>query len=267
MPIFASKITFFSRERLRIFYQPLVDHWSKSPVSVQGAGGKASSVIITPERAKLLAGISRGITAVMSLGTIIAVFVLTKYLFGDYLAGWLAGFSLSISCLFLFFSGIGHVDVPFTFWFSWASVFAVRAGIEHKWRDYIFAALCAGYSFCTKEGYGGYLPGLVIAYCAFRIACRYGETKSYRDAVLSVLSFKAFAAIFVFAAVFVAMNGFLNVGHEFSSRMEFWRNDEHFQSHTPQLVLLWQLLKGLYGGLGWPLLAVVAAGIVYFAFS
>ncbi len=247
------------------FYQPLINHWSKAQPAVRDASGKAAPPKITQEQAKFLAAISRWITAAMALGTIIAVFVLTKYLLGDYMAAWLAAFSLSTSFLFLFYSGIGHLDVPFTFWFAWACAFAMRAAIGHKWRDYVLAAFCAGYAFCTKEGYGAYLPGLAIAYCAIRIAHRYKETSRIKDAVLSIVTIKALAAIVVFAAVFIAMNGFLNVVQEFSGRMDFWKNDANFQGQTPQLLVLRQSLEGLYGGMGWPLLATLVAGIVCMA--
>ena len=81
------------------FYYPLITHWVKNPITQQNSSGETVHTILNADRLRILASITRWINIVMRLGTIIAVFVLTKYLFGDYLAGWLAGFAMSIKLL------------------------------------------------------------------------------------------------------------------------------------------------------------------------
>jgi hypothetical protein len=249
-----------------LFYNPLIKHWSKNPVSFKNSAGENVQAVMTTDRARYLASISRWITAAMSIGTVIAVFVLTQYLFGDYLAGWFAGLALATSCLFLFYSGFGHIDVPFTFWFAWACVFIIQAGLEHKWSSYILGSLCAGYALCTKEGYFGYLPGLAIVYCVLRIADQYHRTNNLKKAVFSVFSLKVFTAIGVFVILFLVMNGFFNFKNEFFGRMEYWKNDETFQHKRPQLFLLREAAVSLYTGLGWPLLLILVIGIFYLGY-
>jgi hypothetical protein len=137
-----------------LFYQPLLSHWEKNPVTFKNSANSVQQTVLTVDRLKVLAAVSRWIVTVMSLGTITAVFLTTLYLFGDYLSAWLAGFILSTSGLFVFYSSFGHIDVPFTFWYAWAGCFCVLAAKRNLWRFYIPAALCAAYAVCTKEGYG-----------------------------------------------------------------------------------------------------------------
>jgi len=247
------------------FYAPLIQHWSRHPVIQQDPSGKTIHAVITTERARLLALISRWIVAVMSLGAIIAVFVLTKYLFGDYLSAWLAGLALSITGLFLFFSSIGHIDVPFMFWFAWAMFFGIRGAQRQHWLDHILAALCAGYAICTKEGYYAYVVSLAVIYCIVRIVEQYRQTQNVRQALLSVFTLKVLTAIAVFILLFVVMNGGLNIVREMTGRMQYWKNDPIFHVDRPHLTILLRSARVLYSGLGWPLLTIIASGIIYLA--
>ena len=155
-------------------------------------------------------GVALDCYVVMSLGTITAVFLTTLYLFGDYLSAWLAGFILSISGLFVFYSSIGHIDVPFTFWYSWAGCFCVLAAKRNLWRFYIPAALCAAYAVCTKEGYSMYIVGLAAVFCILRSSEVYQKTANLRQTISSILSLKSMAAAAAFAGLFLLMSGFLN---------------------------------------------------------
>jgi hypothetical protein len=246
-----------------VFYQPLVDHWSKHPIAVKDPSGKVSTQIITQDRAKFLAAISRWIVVVMSLGTITAVFLTTLYLFGDYLSAWLAGFILSVSSLFVFYSSIGHIDVPFTFWYSWAGCFCVLAAKRNLWRFYIPAALCAAYAVCTKEGYSMYIVGLAVVFCILRSVEVYQKTANLRQATGSFLSLKSAVAGAAFAGLFLLMSGFLNGPEEFVARMKFMSSEPLFDMSRTQLNLLQTSFQFLYTSVGWPVLLVWAAGMVY----
>ncbi|MCE5185711.1 MAG: glycosyltransferase family 39 protein [Planctomycetaceae bacterium] len=248
-------------------YRPLINHWEKNPVTLRDPDNSMQQSSLTVERLKVLAGVSRWIVAVMSLGTIAAVFLTTLYLFGDYLSAWLAAFILSASCLFVFYSSIGHLDVPFTFWYAWAGCFCVLAVKRGLWRYYIPAALCAAYAVCTKEGYSMYIVGLAAAYCILKAADEYEKTRTVKGAIRSVFSLKAAVSAAVFAGLFLLMSGFLGGTEEFITRMKFMSSETLAQFQRTQLELLRVSFKSVYLSVGWPVLLAAIAGIIYLLFK
>jgi hypothetical protein len=250
-----------------LFYQPLLSHWEKNPVTFKNSANSVQQTVLTVDRLKVLAAVSRWIVTVMSLGTITAVFLTTLYLFGDYLSAWLAGFILSTSGLFVFYSSFGHIDVPFTFWYAWAGCFCVLAAKRNLWRFYIPAALCAAYAVCTKEGYAMYLVGLAVVFCILRSVEVYQTTANLRQAIFSFLSFKSAAAAAVLAGLFGLMSGFLGGSEEFIARMKYMSNEPMFDMSRTQLNLLQTSFQFLYASVGWPVLLAWAAGMGYLLFK
>jgi hypothetical protein len=250
-----------------LFYQPLISHWKKNPVTFRNPANSVQQTVLTAKRLKVLAVVSRWIVTVMSLGTIAAVFLTTLYLFGDYLSAWLAGFILSICSLFVFYSSIGHIDVPFTFWYSWASCFCVLAAKRNLWRYYIPAALCAAYAVCTKEGYSMYIVGLAAAYGILKAVDEYEKTGNLRKAIVSVLSLKSAVSAAVFAGLFLLMSGFLGGSEEFITRMKFMSNEPLFKIPTTQLYLLKTSFMHIYVSVGWPVLMTCGMGMIYLLFK
>lgn len=246
-----------------IFYYPVLKHWQKNPVVGVDQAGQKQAAVLNAERLCILAKIARWIVVFMNLGTILAVFLLTKYLSGDYLSALFAGLALSVSYLFVFYSSLGHIDVPFVFWFSWTCYFAVRAVYEHKWHQYILAGLLAAYTVCTKEGYAGYIPGLAAVYCILRSHKVYQETKSLKPVLLSICSVKVLTAAVLFAGLCLIMSGFLAGPDEFLGRLKTWQEDPHFHVNRSQISLLTTVYKQLHVSLGWPLLVCLAGGIGY----
>lgn len=248
-----------------IFYYPLMKHWEKDPIHRVGSDGKIRSSTLDLKRLDSLAKISRWIILVMSLGTIWAVFLISRYLFGDFWPGLLAALTLAVSQLFVFFSKVGCVDIPTIFWLTWAVYFAVRAVYENRWRQYILAGFCAAYAFCTKEGCAGYVLGLGFGTWVLMSHVRFKEGTGLMKAVLSVFSLRTAAAAAVFLGVFLLLNGFLGGPDEFEARIKFWLNAKELQSNKSQWILLNQSWKDIYFGLGWPLFFVTAGSIIYSA--
>jgi hypothetical protein len=250
-----------------LFYQPLVTHWEKNPVTIRNPDNSIQRVGLTVERFKVLAAVSRWIVTVMSLGTVAAVFMTTLYLFGDYLSAWLAGFILSTSCMFVFYSGIGHPDVPFTFWYSWASCFCVLAAKRDLWRYYIPATLCAAYAVCTKEGYSMYIVGLAAAYGVLKVTYEYEKNQNFKGALVSIFSLKSAVSVVVFIGLFLLMSGFLGGTEEFFTRIKFMSSEPLFKNTRTQLNLLQTSFKFLYLTVGWPILLVSGVGTIYLLFK
>jgi hypothetical protein len=244
-----------------LFYYHVLKHWEKHPIPVTDASGKKHLSVLNLERLQFLSKIARWITLVMNLGTILAVFLTAWYLSGDYLSAWLAGLTLTISYLFVFYSSIGHVDVPVVFWFSWAAYFTAKAVYEDKWHHYILAGLLAAYAACTKEGYAAYVPGLALVYCILRIVSQYPKTGGLKKAVLSIFTMKSLVAAVLCIALILVMSGFLAGPDEFLARLKIWQSDRHFQVDRPQFGLLVSAARQLYAAIGWPLLLLLLAGI------
>ncbi|MDH4203400.1 MAG: glycosyltransferase family 39 protein [Phycisphaerae bacterium] len=245
-----------------IFYYPVLKRWEKNPVTLTDASGQRRLSALSLERLVVLAEISRWIMLFMNLGTIIAVFLTAYYLLGDYLSAFLAGFTISFSNLFVFYSSFGHVDVPFVFWFAWSGYFAVRAIYEQKWLHIIPAALFGAYAVCTKDAYGGYVIGLGLTYLILISINQYKDTKDFIKILKAVFSIKLLVATIIFVALCLIMNGFLSGPDEFLGRLKTWNSDKHFYSSRTQLSLLRSAYRGLHTGLGWPLLILLAAGII-----
>ncbi len=250
-----------------IFYYPLLKHWENSPIRGVGSDGGTRSFTLDLKRLDFLAAISRWIVLVMSLGTMWAVFLISRYLFGDFRPALLAVLTLAVSQLFVFFSKVGCVDIPAIFWLTWATYFAVRAVYEGRRSQYILMGFCAAYTFCTKEGSLGYVLGLGLATWVLMSYVRFKQGGGLKKAVLSVFSLKTAAAAAVFIGVFLLLNGFLGGPDEFMERVEFWTRTNFRRAKKSQWVILNQTWKDIYFGLGWPLFVVTAGSIIYFAYK
>ena len=145
-----------------IFYKPIIDHWKKHPEQVRTSRGKVVNAALTTERLEKLAQITRWITIVLAGATVLAVMLTAAVLFRDKTAAILAGLSLAVMQLFVFYSSSGCVDVPAMAFYAFSGYFAVKAIYHGKWRHYLGLGFCVAYAVCTKEGIGVFLLGLVF---------------------------------------------------------------------------------------------------------
>jgi hypothetical protein len=251
-----------------IVYYPLVQHWKRHPVTVQTPDGKMAMAVITGPRLKMLALITRWITLLMSVGTVLAVYLTASTLFNDRLTAFLAGLAFSVSHLFCFFASTGNVDVPSVFWFCWAGWAALRAVQTIQLRYFLLLGFCAAYSVGTKEGQGTYLAGLGVGMLALHIQQSRKQGKSIRMSVLSFFSFKFLAAAAMALMVFIFLNGFFwNGADEFMARVGQWRGVIEKEFLQPPFGGQWNLLKlscrWLYWSVGWPMLAAAVVSLLY----
>ena len=248
-----------------IFYEPLLNHWEKYPINVRTNNGQIASITLNLQRLDILAKISRIIIVVMAIGTVLAVYLTAKLLYKDYLAALLSALTLALSQLFVFYSHVGNVDVPYIFWFTWGIYWAVKSVYIGKWHHYIFLGLFCSYSVCTKEPAGGYVVGLGFAVWAAMIGKALKMNKNFKNAVLSIFSVKVLVALLVFGLCFAILNGFLGGLKEFTGRMDFWGGvpKQYIADYKGQLHLLYNSVKDLYYGLGWPLLIMCIATVLY----
>ncbi len=250
-----------------IFYQPLLEHWEKHPIRARTADGRIVSSALNLQRLDVLAKISRIISVVMGTGTVFVVFLISRLLFRDYLAALLAALALAVSQLFVFYSHVGNVDIPYIFWFACAVYCGIKAVYTDKCHYFILLGLFSGYSVCTKEAVAGYVIGLGIAIWIAMVGKALKAGLTLKKAILAIFSPKVLVAILAFSLCFAVLNGFLAGPEEFFKRMGYWKAvpGKCATDYTGQLHLLYESGKDLYYGLGWPLLTVCAISVVYCA--
>jgi len=250
-----------------IFYHPLLKYWEKHPIKTRTADGQIVSQALNLERLDQLANISRVISAVMGVGTVLAVFFALRLLFEDYLGAFLAGLALALSQLFVFYSHVGNVDVPCVFWFAWGVYWGLKAVYIGRWRHFVLMGLCFSFSICTKDAMVGYVAGMVPAFWLAMIGKNRADGQSFKTAVLSVFSKKVLVAVLVFLFFYALLQDILTSPQAFAERMSHWIGgagvsgyDKRFRGQLP---LLWSSCRMLYGSLGWPLLAIIVISLVY----
>jgi len=248
-----------------ICYKPFMSYWEANPIPVRSRDGRVGEQALNLSRLDTLASMTRIMSILMSTATVWIVFLTTFLLFGDYLAAWLAGLMLAIIPLYVFYSHVGNVDVPYIFWFSWAVYWAVKAIYVGHWRYYLLLGFCSAYMVCTKEGPAGYIVGLGLAIWVTMIGKALKEGMSLKKAIASIFSLKVLSALGVAFFTFALLNGFFAGLGELQSRMSSWGNvtDSFLEDYHGQ----WHLLKraGWFFAftLGWPFLILVIGSIIY----
>jgi hypothetical protein len=250
-----------------IIYYPLQQHWKKHPVSFQTPDNKYVQAAITGPRLKTLALITHWITLLMSVGTVLAVYLTAMALFKDHIAALLAGLTLTVSHTFCFFASTGNVDVPSIFWFGWATWTAIRAIQTNKLGYFLLLGFCTAYSIGTKEGQATYFAGLGIGTAALYIQQVRQQGSITKTALLSFPFLKLLAAAATALVVFLFLNGFFwNGTDEFLGRVQHWKGvieKEFLQNPPGQWVLLKSSCRWMYWGMGWPMLTAVVVSLFY----
>jgi hypothetical protein len=238
-----------------VFYQPLLDSWHNN---------------LDYNRMNTLIFTANIISMLMGVGAVIAVFLTARILFDDFLAAFFAALSLALCQEFLFYSHLGNVDVPATFWFAWGAYFAVKAAYIGKVRHYIFAAIFCAFSTCTKDSIPPFIAGLLIAIAILIITKAKNSGKTLRQALLSLFNGKVVTAIIVFLFCYALINGIFTSPETFIKRVSIWLGGRGVKEgwaadYTGQWGLLLHTCSLIYYSFGWPLLALIAASLIYCA--
>ncbi|MCI0498346.1 MAG: glycosyltransferase family 39 protein [Planctomycetales bacterium] len=250
-----------------LLYYPCIQYWESHPVQGMDSQGKTGPAVFTVDRLKTLAMMSRWISVGMSVAGVFGVMLIAFSLFGDFLSAILSGLALSLCYLYVFFSHVGNVDIPYVFWFIWASYFGLKAVQKSSCRCFLLLGFCAAMLVCTKEGASMYLPGLGIGLWVIHSVQAKQNGIPLTRAVVSFWNWKVFFAILIFAAVFLVLNGFLDGPNEFMTRVHSWKTvtDDFLKTFHGQWNLLWTSIRFLYYGLGWPFLLIAVVSLFYFA--
>ncbi len=250
-----------------LFYKPFLAYWKANPIGVRSRDGRVVPQVLNLERLDLLAQIARIICVVMGTGTVIVTVLIGLILFKDRTAALLAGLALALTQLFVFYSHVGNVDVPYIFWFSLGIYLAVKAIYVGKWRHYALMGLFFSLSICTKDAVVGYLVGMVPAFWLAMIGKARADGQSYKTAVLLVFSKKVLVAVAVFLFSYALLQDVFTSPQAFAERISIWLGGrgvtEFNKDFSGQLPLLRGAFLQVYSSLGWPLLAAVVVSLIY----
>jgi len=251
-----------------ICYKPFISYWEANPIPVRLRDGRIGEQVLDLSRLDRLATITRLMIILMSTATVWIVFLTTFLLFGDYLAAWLAGLMLAVIPLYVYFSHVGNVDVPYIFWLTWALYWAVKAIYINKWHHYLLLGFCSAYMICTKEGSAGYIVGLGLAIWLAMVGKALKEGLNLNKAIRSIISLKILLAIVVAVITFALLNGFIAGPGELQNRMSSWGNvtDSFLENYHGQWWLLKRACWFFSFTLGWPFLILVIISIIYGCF-
>lgn len=197
--------------------------------------------LIPIEQISTLILVSRIVTVVMAIGAVLGVFATTRLLTRSSLAGFLAAMVLMFSAEFTYFSHLGNLDTPVTFWFVWTGYLAVRALQTGRFKYFGLLGLFAAMVVCTKDPSVGHLAGLV----AFTVAAAgyhyYRRRAKLADVCKVAIEPRLWLALGCFAVVFIVMNNVITDWAAFSARIQHWAGVK--KSYVGSAGQQWQLIR------------------------
>jgi Dolichyl-phosphate-mannose-protein mannosyltransferase len=142
---------------------------------VLGLGGHAlgdvlADAAVDPSAFLVLA---RGVTALIGVGSVWAVYALGRAMSGRATGLW-AALILSVAPLHVRDSHFATTDVPLTLFLVLSVLFVLRAYRVRRWQDYALAGVFAGLSVSTKY-VGLVMPGALAVAYALRVVEDVGE--------------------------------------------------------------------------------------------
>ena len=198
-----------------------------------------------------------------------AVFLTSRKLFDDDLAGLLSSLCLVLSCNFVFFSQSGCVDIPALFWFAFACCFGVYAAFSQKLYWYLLAGFCSAWSVCTKEGVAPFQVGLFVGLAVMQVRAVQSSGKTFKQSLKSLLSWKILAAVAIAVVVFMTLENFWTGMAEWKYRSQFWEDvvSDFSNSKVTAISLLKSAGYGFYTGWGWPFIVLMLISLPYVAYK
>jgi len=172
---------------------------------------------------------------------VLGVMATVRLITGDTLAGFLAAVVVMLSAEFTYFSHLGNLDTPVTFWFVWTAFFTVCALQGGKWRYFVLLGLFAGMVVCTKDPSIGHLAGLGVFVFAAAVYYHYKQRGRVVDIYKATIEARLWISLACFAAVFVVMNNVLTDWAAFSTRMQHWVGVKH--EYVGSAGQQWRLVK------------------------
>jgi hypothetical protein len=224
------------------------------------------AVVDLPEVAveTMLIAVGRAVSVVMAAAAIAATFFCGRRAFGPR-AGLFAAAMLALVVPFSYYAKAANVDMPYLMWFAICLFFYLRVLDGGTGADAFWWAATGTLAVCTKDQAGGLMilmPAVVVAEQA-RANARAGRERPWLRAVFDRrIGVAAITALAVFA---LCHNILLNADG-FAGHIRMILQSEAYQAYPStaagRLMLLNVTLRLIARNFGWPMLAVVAAGVV-----
>jgi hypothetical protein len=214
--------------------------------------------------------ISRGLSVLMGLGTVYAVYHLALRILGDRAAARFAALLVACSFVLVLYSHLGNLDVPHCFWFVLSLYFFVGVLQRGLLFDYAAFGLSAGCAIGTKEAIiGAYVLTCAAIYAVhLRRELRARGSASPRSWLVASVDGRLLALVGSLLLVYaIAINpvnwqGFLEhwkLWLPSQPRMAGFQAD--FFEGYPDLFL--RIALRLRDAMGWPALALCTAGLLH----
>jgi hypothetical protein len=240
---------------LTVAWSPLLLLSALGRLTFDGAAGYSALVLV-----------SRAVSLAMAAGIVGAACVCGSALYGRR-AGLIAAAIVALITPLVYYAKTANVDVPYLFWWALSMVFYMRLLDAGRLRDYLWFAMTATLSVCTKDqAYGLYLlPPLVIVEQLWRTHRAAAVARPFWRAVSDRrLWAAAFLSAFVFA---LCQNLAFNAGG-FVEHVRFivgpgsGAYQVYEATAAGRLALLVETLRLIQISMGWPLVLAGASGLV-----
>jgi 4-amino-4-deoxy-L-arabinose transferase-like glycosyltransferase len=207
----------------------------------------------------------RLVSVAAAAGTVAAVCAAGTRAFGRREGLWAAGF-MALTTPFVYYAKTANVDVPYLFWFALSLVWYLRVLQGGTIREYMWFAVCATCSVCTKDqAYGLYvvmpIPIVVEIWSANR---RSGDPRALLHAVTDR---RIWIAALTSAVLFVTIHNIVFNLEGFRQHLAFLTGSGSvpFRVFEPtfagRLQLLQLTLDLTEQALGWPFTAAIVCGM------
>jgi 4-amino-4-deoxy-L-arabinose transferase-like glycosyltransferase len=201
--------------------------------------------------------ISRLLSALMGVGVVAGVYLLSRELLRDRLAALFAALIAAVSYILVLYAHLGNLDVPVTFWFAISLVFFARIAGGGSRRDHLAFGLFAACALATKDS-------IIGAYALTCLAIWIVHVRRHRRIVDADLLGLAAVLVVVYALVQNALfnwSGFVEHWKLWLPTGEFMEGQRRSSPGYAQLQA--RFLRALAGSMGVPLLVLCAAGLPY----
>ncbi|MFH1616262.1 MAG: glycosyltransferase family 39 protein [Planctomycetota bacterium] len=250
-----------------MLYKPFIKHWEKEPFHYRDSRtGRTYADWRSTDRISTLILISRIVTVIMAAGAVVGVFAATRLLCRDSLVGFLAAMVLMLSAEFTYFSHLGNLDTPVTFWFIWTAYWLVKGMQKPLLRYFVLAGIFAGLVVCTKDASYGHLAGVGL-FTIGTAACYYWR-KYHSAAGLArvLLDQRLWAGAICFAIVFLIMNNVLTDYAAFTARVRHWMSIK-YDYFNPQLMLFVRAVGCVLQDCGLAMFVALMLSLLYCAWK
>lgn len=246
-------------------YKPFMEQWQRTPEYVT-VDGQMQAQVLTPERLKTLAGISRVNVIVMSALTVMFVYLAGRYYYKNALAGFVAAVCTVLTYAFAYYSHTTCVDVPSMLWLTAGFYFLLRSEAMNRLRDHAAMGAMFAFACTTKDAMLFYAVAFAVVYAGLRLRRLYGENSSWKKSLRQLAAPQALTAAGVFLILFALLQNIIPWPGAYWERMGVWvggRGVKDFnQGFTGQIPLLIDTLQQFLWGMGWPLAAAVLIALV-----